>query len=303
MIAPPEYSDAALAGERLPLTVIADAGTDAGRTASDAIQVAASRLQGAAETARLAAEEFRAAGGAPDAAFLAQAAEDALAAWRDPPVSVEVVAARGSEPVVESETADLSGFAQSSAGMMVQFAIAGLISAAEIMVVERKSGALRRLLTTAISRVEIIFGHYLAIFVLIFLQLVLLVGFGQVALGLPYVDAPGATLLVMVTMALWTASLGLLIGVLSQSEEQSIIFAMIPMFVLSALGGAWMPLEVTGETFQTIGHLTPTAWAMDGFKNIIVRGLGLESVLLPAGVMLAYALALFALAAWRFRFE
>jgi ABC-2 type transport system permease protein len=75
------------------------------------------------------------------------------------------------------------------------------------------------------------------------------------------------------------------------------------MFILSGLGGAWMPLEVTGEAFQTIGHLLPTAWAMDGIQNIIVRGLGLESALLPSGIMLAYAIALFALAVWRFKFE
>jgi ABC-type multidrug transport system permease subunit len=64
-----------------------------------------------------------------------------------------------------------------------------------------------------------------------------------------------------------------------------------------------MPLEFTGKTFQTIGHLLQTAWAMDGIQNIIMRGLGLESVLLPAGIMLAYAVAFFALAVWRFRFE
>jgi ABC-2 type transport system permease protein len=170
-------------------------------------------------------------------------------------------------------------------------------------VLERKSRSLHRLLTTAISRVEIILGHYLTMFVMIFLQLALLVGFGQLALGLDYAREPVATLLLAVTMSLWTASLGLLIGVLAKTEEQAIIFSMIPMFILSALGGAWMPLEVTGEAFQTIGHLLPTAWAMDGIQNIIVRGLGLESVLLPAGIMLVYAVALFALGAWRFKFE
>jgi hypothetical protein len=41
------------------------------------------------------------------------------------------------------------------------------------------------------------------------------------------------------------------------------------MFVLAGLGGAWVSLEVTGAVFQTIGHLSPVAWAMDGFKNVI----------------------------------
>lgn len=47
----------------------------------------------------------------------------------------------------------------------------------------------------------------------------------------------------------------------------------------------------------------PTAWAMDGFQDIVVRGLGLSSVLLPAGLLLAYTAAFFGLVLWRFPFE
>ena len=42
---------------------------------------------------------------------------------------------------------------------------------------------------------------------------------------------------------------------------------------------------------------------MDGFQNIVMRGLGFDSVLLPAALLLAYALAFFGLALWRFKFE
>jgi hypothetical protein len=41
---------------------------------------------------------------------------------------------------------------------------------------------------------------------------------------------------------------------------------------------------------------SPVAWAMDGFKNITVRGFGIESVLLPAGALVGYAVLFFALA-------
>jgi hypothetical protein len=40
---------------------------------------------------------------------------------------------------------------------------------------------------------------------------------------------------------------------------------------------------------------------MDGFKNITVRMLGFESVLLPCAALVGYALLFFLLAAWRFR--
>jgi ABC-2 type transport system permease protein len=93
--------------------------------------------------------------------------------------------------------------------------------------------------------------------------------------------------------------MGLLIGVLARSEEQAVTFSLIPMFVLSGLGGAWVPLDVTGETFAKIGHVSPVAWAMDGFKNISIRGLGVESVLLPVAALAGYTLVFFALAMWR----
>ncbi len=302
VIVPAGYSERVLAGEDAPLTVVADGGTAAGSTAQTAIQAAAMRLRGAVKTAQLSAEALEAQGQAADESFLVGVLDKAIAAWRRPPLTV-VATQSGAAVEEDEEVAVMAGrYSQASPGMMVQFSIAGIMGAAQILVLERKSRSLQRLLTTAISRAEIIVGHYLTMFVMILAQLVVLIGFGQL-LGVNYMREPVAVLLLAVTMALWTASLGLLIGTLAKTEEQAIIFSLIPMFVLSALGGAWMPLEVTGKVFQAVGHLLPTAWAMDGIQHIIVRGLGLESALLPAGIMLAYAVALFALAAWRFTFE
>jgi ABC-2 type transport system permease protein len=75
------------------------------------------------------------------------------------------------------------------------------------------------------------------------------------------------------------------------------------MFLFSALGGAWFPLEITGETFSAVGHLMPSAWAMEGFQNLILRGQGFASILMPVAVLLGYTLIFLAVAIWRFRFE
>jgi ABC-2 type transport system permease protein len=307
VIVPTDYGQRLEAGDFLRLVVIADEATSAGSTARREIQAAAARLAGSVEAARLSIEHYaRQVGFADQAAaesFWEEALDQTIAAWQDPPLTVAVTQSEAITTEEEGSPVMQSGFSHTSPSMMVQFAIAGLIGAASILVLERKSRALRRLLTTAISRIEIILGHYLAMVVIILAQLVILVAFGQLLLHVDYMRVPLATLLVMVTTALWTASLGLLIGTLAQTDDQVTIFSLIPMFVLAGMGGAWVPLEYTGKTFQAIGHLLPTAWAMDGFENIVIRGLGLESVLLPAAIMLAYAVVLFALAAWRFRFE
>jgi ABC-2 type transport system permease protein len=222
--------------------------------------------------------------------------EQSLEAWDEPPIAVVETT---SSAIKEETDEGIASLAHTSPGMMLQFSIAGLLTAAQVIVTERKSRTLQRILTTAARRVHILFGHYLAIFALIFTQFMLLIAFGQFILKVGYLRAPGAILLVAFSAALCIAALGLLIGVLARSEEQAVTFSIIPMFVLSGLGGAWVPLEVTGETFAAIGHLSPVAWAMDGFKNITIRGYGAESILLPVAALAGYAVVFFTLAVWR----
>jgi len=185
----------------------------------------------------------------------------------------------------------------------LQFAIAGLLTSASMMVTERKTRCMQRLLTTSVSRPQILMGHYLAMFTITFVQFLILIAFGQIFLKVDYLRQPLATLVMVITTALFIAGLGLLIGSLAKTDEQAIIFSLIPMFVFAGLGGAWVPLEVTGKTFQVIGHVTPVAWAMDGFKNIAARGLGLESIWIPAAALVGYAVLFSGLAIWRFKFE
>lgn len=185
----------------------------------------------------------------------------------------------------------------------MQFAIFGLVSSAQILVHERKPRTLQRLLTTNMKSWQIVAGHLLAMFVVVFLQTSLLIAFGQWVLNVNYLREPLGTLLVAVALGLWVASMGLLIGAVAKGEEQVVLFSLIAMFVLSGLGGAWFPLESSGQAFTAIGHLTPAAWAMDGFQNILIRGQGLPSLWLPASILFAYAVVFFGLAVWRLRFD
>jgi len=303
---PAGYSQALAADRAMSLGVIVDQAAVGGRTVVTALDAVVARLMGAVESAHISADAYQERAGFVDntarQAYFEEAFQTALAGWSDPPLSVRVELATGAAGVVK-ESLKINGFTQSSAGMIVQFAIFGLINSGMILVLERKQGALQRLMTTPIRRAEVIAGHILAMFLVVLLQETLLVALGQFAFGVDYLRQPFGTLLMMAALALWAASLGLLIGAVSRREDQVIVLCLIAMFVFSTLGGAWFPLEVTGKTFSSIGHLMPTAWAMDGFQNIVLRGLGFGSTLLPAGLLLAYTLAFFGIAIWRFKFE
>jgi len=290
LIIPAGYTNTLLTGSLPRLTLEADITLTTGTTVQGEVLAAASRLTSAVSTANIVGQT---------ASAFTPAFEQALTAWNNPPIRIETASA-----VLETEqkpSAQFASLAHTSPGMMLQFAIAGLLTCATVIVNERKTRSLQRLLTTATKRSHILLGHYLAIFVLLFAQFLVLILFGQIILKVDYFRLPAATLLVALTSSLCIAALGLMIGVVAKSEEQAIAFSLIPMFVFAGLGGAWTPLEYTSATFQAIGHVTPVAWAMDGFKNITVRLLGFESVLIPSAALAGYALLFFLLAVWRFR--
>jgi len=291
IIVPDGYGRAVLKGKTARLTVIADTQSSAWTTVEAELLTLASRLDSAVRTATV-IEQVGVLGMPFDYAF-----EKSLSAWDEPPIAIKET----TSPALQEAGNENSPLAHTAPGMMLQFAIAGLLTAAQVIVAERKSRTLQRILTTASRRIHIVIGHYLAILFLILVQFLILITFGQLALRVGYLRVPGATLLVAFSAALCISALGLLIGVLAKTEEQAITFSLIPMFVFAGLGGAWVPLEVTGATFQAIGHLSPVAWGMDGFENIVARGLGFNSVLLPSAALIGYAALFFVLAALRFR--
>lgn len=300
------FSAKALAGEAVQLTLIADALSTTGQSLNQVLRAPVVEVMSAVQIARLNVETLEAqqpfADEAARAAERSTAFDAAAQAWAEDRqegawIRVEKAVA------AESDSAPLGGnpYNQTSPGMLVQFAIFGLVSSAQILVLERKARTLQRMITTALKPWQIIAGHLLAMFALGLLQTVLLIVFGQLVLGVDYFREPVATLLIAVALSLWVSSMGLLIGVFAQQDQQVVLFSMIAMFLFTGLGGAWFPLEGAGKAFSTIGHLTPAAWAMDGFQNILVRGLGLASAWRPAAVLLAYAAGFFVLAVWRFK--
>lgn len=199
------------------------------------------------------------------------------------------------------EMQGMGGFQQSSPGMIVQFTIFGLITSAMVFILERKTKTLGRLMTAPISFPGIIGGQILAMFTVIFLQQLVLVLLGRFVFHVPYFGAPLALFTLLILFALWATGLGVMISTLAKTEDQVVTFSLISMFIFAAFGGAWFPLEVAGETFAAIGHILPTAWVMDGFHDIILRGRGIASVLEPAGVLLGYTAVFFLVALLRLR--
>lgn len=296
LVIPAGFSAKASTGETAQLTLISDPVSAQGQSLYQLLRTPVTQLMSAVEISRASVELVA----AKDASAEQSAAFEL--AWSKWNTSAQIPLVRIGQAIAAS-TSDWTGgnpYNQSSPGILVMFAIFGLVTSAQILVQERKSRNLQRLITTAMQPWQIVAGHMLAMFAITFLQTAMLVIFGQLVLNVDYLREPLGIFLLAVTVGLWVASLGLLIGVVAKEEQQVILNSMVAMFLFSALGGAWFPLETSGGAFAAIGRVLPSAWAMNGFQNILIRGLGLGSVWTAVGVLSAYALFFFVLAVWRF---
>lgn len=194
------------------------------------------------------------------------------------------------------------GLGQSVPGMGTLFVMFTVFGGMTALIVERKQWTLQRLVVAPLSRPQLLGGKILARFTLGILQFAVVFGVG-IAAGIQLGEDPLALILLAIAYTLAITALSFALGTWLENEAQASGFSLLLSLVLAPLGGAWWPLEIVPEFMQVIGHLSPVAWAMDGFHALIFNNGALQDVLLPVAVLLGIAAISFAWGVARFRVE
>lgn len=194
------------------------------------------------------------------------------------------------------------GFNMSLPGIMVMYLLMNLLifggsSAAN----ERRTGVLRRLSIQPVSSYQLVFGKIYGLMLLGLVQIIGFLAFGQFVFKVNVGEQLPGILLTLLVFAWVASSLGLLIGFLVKSEDKVVGLGIMISLPLAALGGCWWPMEIVPDTFRMISHITPSAWAMDCLHQLITFGGGIDTILMPVGILAIYGLVANLLAAKFFR--
>ena len=167
---------------------------------------------------------------------------------------------------------------------------------------EKKEGTFQRILSAPLSKSAFLVGKLLPYYVVNLIQIGLMFCIGVVVFG---IKLGNLTALIAVSMALACAAngLGLLVAALGKTESQVNGLSVLLAITLSALGGMMVPTFIMPDWMKTLSLFTPHAWALAGYHDVIIRGLGLKEVLTEISVLLGFALLFFSVALWRFRFN
>ncbi len=171
---------------------------------------------------------------------------------------------------------------------------------------ERESGTLRRLLAAPIPRGVIIIGKMLAFVLLSVMQVVVMFTVARVFFDVPLGTSPLALVLVSLSVALASTSMGMLIAAFSKSSEKSGPAGVIIGLALSAIGGCMgvrAPLTRAAGFSGMLARLTPQGHAVTAFYSVMAEKATVVQVLPQIGILLAMCAVFYAIAVWRFRFE
>ncbi|PXX29182.1 ABC transporter permease [Arenibacter sp. ARW7G5Y1] len=149
------------------------------------------------------------------------------------------------------------------------------------MVKEKSQGTFVRLRTNPVSYLTVLGGKTVIYLAVCLIQFGLMLGIGVYLfpfLGLPSLDVSGKIpllFLVALFAGLAAIGLGLLLGTVARTQEQSAPFGATFVVILAALGGVWVPVFIMPKFMQTLSNLSPMNWGLNAFYDVFLRDVGI----------------------------
>jgi ABC-2 type transport system permease protein len=221
--------------------------------------------------------------------------------------------AGGAFPTIEPETIygspdgdQLDAFAPALVAFFSYFLVFVLTGISFLR--ERIGGTLERLLATPVRRSEIVTGYSAGFGFFATLQVILIMAFAlgtlhvpaigplpsfSVGLGIANAGSPVLAFLVALLLALGAVNLGIFLSTFARTELQVVQFIPIVIVPQALLCGLLWPISSLPELLQPIAKVLPLTYAIDGLREVLVKGSDLSSAALRFDLAILAAIAVF----------
>jgi ABC-2 type transport system permease protein len=177
----------------------------------------------------------------------------------------------------------------------------GSLVAGATMIREKERGTVEQLLMTPASALEVITAKILPLFVLLMGMVGLVLVVARLAFHVPF---RGSLLLMLVACAccvLTGIGIGTFLSTFARSANQTQLIGFFVNPPLAMLSGALTPIEAMPRWIQPVTLLNPIAYFASVARAVLVKGAGLDVVYLQLVALVALAVGLVGVSAWRFR--
>ena len=167
---------------------------------------------------------------------------------------------------------------------------------------EKETGSIQQIFASPLTSAEFIAGKLVPYGLIAFVQILLVMGFGLVWFKVPFRGDLALLLGVSLLYVFCTVGLGLLVSTLTRKQVVAMLLALVltlmPSFLFS---GFLFPLFTMPYFLQWYADTFPGRYFIELSRDIVMKGAGLADVWVNVAALGAYTLAVFWIAAWRFR--
>lgn len=219
------------------------------------------------------------------------------------PVALDMIA------VTDNRNADMMAYQTASIGnrMIPGYAVwFGFFLAngvAVALITERQEGTLRRMLCAPVPRGQVLFGKLMARGFMGVLQFLLLALTGVAMLHFTPGGSPFGVALTALATIFTATGLGLLIASFGKTMEQIQGMTTMLLLLMGIISGCLVPRIFMPETMQKLSLITPHAWALNAYQDLLLRNRPLLATMPNILVVCLFGLAFYGLALTRFRYE
>ena len=169
---------------------------------------------------------------------------------------------------------------------MIMILICAMMTSIAI-VREKEMGTMEILLVSPMKPIFIIISKIIPFFVLSLVNFGTIMLLSVFVLEVPIAGSFMSLLAVSLLYIILSLSLGLAVSTLTNSQQAAMLISgmglMIPVMLLS---GMMFPIENMPTPLQILSNIVPAKWYISAVKTIMIKGLGISSVLKEIGVMI-----------------
>ncbi len=183
---------------------------------------------------------------------------------------------------------------------MLMMLICALMTSVSI-VREKERGTMEVLLVSPVRPWTIIVAKVIPYLVLAFCILAFILLISRYVLGVPVSGALGWIVLVSGVYVAVALSLGVLISIVARTQLAALLAsAMMLILPCILLSGMMFPIESMPEVLQYVSAVMPPRYYVSAIRKLMVMGVGIDKVAHELTVLTAMAVALMAVALWKF---
>ena len=167
----------------------------------------------------------------------------------------------------------------------------------------RQTKLLRRLQLSPVPTGTIVAARIVATLVIALVQTAIFLGLGTIVFGLTLTGAWVMAVPLVTCGTLCFMALGLLAGAVTKTVEGAVNMANFLVLPMAFLSGSFFPLDAAPPWLQVVSNAMPLRHLNDAMLDVMVRGEGPATALLPMALLLTIAAALTLVAARLFNWE